>query len=95
MMSAHPDGHRPMDLLERGRHLETLTACLGEVAAGAGRLVFVSGEAGIGKTTLVRRFAEDAHDRAHIAFASCDALSTPGPLGAPRDGRRTTPFAVK
>ena len=38
-----------------GRHmeLEALTGCLADVRKGAQRLIFVSGEAGIGKTALV------------------------------------------
>src|SRR5690349_18767121 len=70
-----------MELLERRPFLESLRGFLDEAAAGQGRMVFVSGEAGIGKTSLVRRFCEEASERARVAIASFDALSTPGPLG--------------
>jgi len=70
-----------MDLLERRQQLDSLAGYLRDASSGSGRLVFVSGEAGIGKTTLVRRFAEDAREQARVAMTSCDALSTPGPLG--------------
>jgi predicted ATPase len=42
-----------MDLLEREPVLAALATALGEVAGGHGRVVLISGEAGIGKTTLV------------------------------------------
>ena len=70
-----------MDLLERRQQLDSLAGYLRDASSGSGRLVFVSGEAGIGKTTLVRRFAQDAREQARVAITSCDALSTPGPLG--------------
>jgi DNA-binding CsgD family transcriptional regulator len=70
-----------MELLERSRFIDALDAFLHEASAGHGRLVFVSGEAGIGKTALVQAFCQMASTRARVALASCDALSTPGPLG--------------
>ncbi len=70
-----------MELLERRPFIESLRGFLGEAAAGQGRMVFVSGEAGIGKTALVRDFCDEARGRARVAVASFDALSTPGPLG--------------
>lgn len=70
-----------MALLERRAHVEALRGYLREAAAGEGRLVFVSGEAGIGKTALITDFCRDAWPSARVALASCDALSTPGPLG--------------
>ncbi|MDX6641399.1 MAG: hypothetical protein QOF12_2410 [Solirubrobacteraceae bacterium] len=54
-----------------------LTAARG----GQGRVALVYGEAGIGKTTLVRRFCEDAGDSAAVLWGACDALFTPRPLG--------------
>jgi predicted ATPase len=46
-----------MRLLERDGLLAQLQAQLDAAISGAGRLVFVEGEAGIGKTTLLRSLA--------------------------------------
>ena len=43
-------------LLERDDALSTLGAAFGAVVAGHGGVALVSGEAGIGKTSLVRAF---------------------------------------
>ena len=70
-----------MDLLERERHVEALDGWLREAAGGQGRLVFLGGEAGVGKTTLVNRFSQLVRDRVRLLRGTCDVLSTPRPLG--------------
>ena len=45
-----------MELLERASFLRMLGAYAGEARGGEGRLVLVSGEAGIGKTVLLEAF---------------------------------------
>lgn len=70
-----------MDLLKRERQLSDLGAHLRQAAAGDGRVVMVGGEAGVGKTALVSHFARYECDAAQVLQASCDALSTPCPLG--------------
>src|SRR6185437_8903182 len=73
----------PLDrLLERDPALAALTALLNDVQAGHGRLVFVSGQAGVGKTTLVRAFAEHNGDRVAVRRGSADNITTPAGLGA-------------
>lgn len=74
-----------MALLERGNELQSLEEHFRQAAAGSGRLVFVSGEAGVGKTALVDEFRRRVADHAPVQTFSCDALSTPRPLGPIRD----------
>jgi DNA-binding CsgD family transcriptional regulator len=69
------------DLLERSAELAALDAHLAAVGEqGRGRLVLVAGEAGIGKTALVRAFCERARP-SRVLWGACDALFTPRPLG--------------
>ena len=70
-----------MKLLEREAFLKDLKGWLTEATAGTGRLVFVAGEAGIGKTVLLRIFAQAVEGIARVAVGACDPLSTPRPLG--------------
>jgi DNA-binding CsgD family transcriptional regulator len=68
-------------LLERGLALERLRTALASAEHGEGRLAFVSGEAGVGKTTLVHRFCEGQLESTRVLVGTCDALFTPRPLG--------------
>ena len=70
-----------MDLLERAADLEVLDSALQEARRGAGSVVLIGGEAGIGKTRLVQSFAHDHRDDARILWGACDDLSTPRTLG--------------
>ncbi|TFH21173.1 MAG: ATP-binding protein, partial [Acidimicrobiales bacterium] len=45
-------------LLERDAQITELVALLDATATSGGRVVLVRGEAGIGKTTLINRFAD-------------------------------------
>ncbi|HET9976485.1 MAG TPA: AAA family ATPase [Burkholderiaceae bacterium] len=73
------------DLVERGEALAALDAALRAVAAEArGRIALVAGEAGIGKTSLLRAFAA-AHPAAPLWWGGCDALQTPHPLAPLHD----------
>lgn len=70
-----------MMLFERDAHLSALSRRLEEAAAGRGGLVFLSGEAGVGKTTLVEAFAAHAGGTTPVSIVSCDSLGMPGPFG--------------
>jgi DNA-binding CsgD family transcriptional regulator len=70
-----------MDLLERDIFLEDLDRLLGQAANGQGHLVFIAGEAGVGKSSLVDEFVSVVRDSARPLRGSCDPLSTPRPLG--------------
>ena len=70
-----------VELLERSAELDALDGHLAAVGGqGRGRLVLVAGEAGIGKTALVRAFCERARP-GRVLWGACDALFTPRPLG--------------
>src|SRR3954452_19023138 len=70
------------ELLERSHHLAFLAEALAAVVDGShGRLVLVRGEAGVGKTVLLRHFCEHEHGAARVLWGSCDALFAPRPLG--------------
>ena len=59
----------------RGGELETLEAHLQEALEGRGRVVLITGEAGIGKTTLVEHFRDQVLSRypeVRFAGAECD-----------------------
>src|SRR6516165_5306046 len=69
-------------LLERSGQLRALGGALAAVAAsGTGRIVLVAGEAGIGKTALLRRFCAGVAGSARVLWAVCEPLFTPRPLG--------------
>jgi predicted ATPase len=69
------------ELLERAAPLSALRQGLDEACAGRGRLLLLAGEAGAGKTALLRRFADDVAGSARVLWGACDPLFTPRPLG--------------
>ncbi|MGH8869673.1 MAG: ATP-binding protein [Actinomycetes bacterium] len=72
-------------LLERTGETQALVTALEDARQGRGRAVLVCGEAGIGKTTLVRTYLAMARDLAHVLTGACDDLMTPRALGPLRD----------
>src|SRR5579863_10312781 len=71
-------------LLERSPELNALELALATVTSGGrGRIALIAGEAGIGKTALLRQFtaAAAAADSARVLWTRCEPLFTPRPLG--------------
>ena len=68
-------------LLEREEFLEALERAHEDVREATGRVILVSGEAGVGKTTLVQRFCAETGDPSRLLAGACDPLFTPRPLG--------------
>src|SRR6478672_1297308 len=72
-------------LLERDGELGVLDAALDSAATGRGSVVLIFGEAGIGKTSLLRTFTARARARARVLSGACDDLMAPRTLGPLRD----------
>jgi DNA-binding CsgD family transcriptional regulator/tetratricopeptide (TPR) repeat protein len=70
------------ELLERAGELSRLGESLEAVQGSSrGHILLVGGEAGVGKTALLRRFCEECREPARILWGACDPLFTPRPLG--------------
>ena len=72
-------------LIERDSQLAELAALAARVEAGRGHILLVSGEAGIGKTSLIRRLISAMPRGWRTALGGCDPLFTPRPLGPVQD----------
>ena len=77
-------------LLEREVELRVLDAALARAVAGTGSVVLLFGEAGIGKTTVLRAFLRAAAGRVRVLAGGCEDLLTPRTLGPIRDIARGT-----
>src|SRR6476660_369344 len=69
-----------MQLIEREGLLTFLQKQFNNVTEEEGHCIFISGEAGIGKTALVKAFCKQQQDNSNIYHGVCDALFTPRPL---------------
>ncbi len=78
------------DLLEREAVLDGLREAFAAARAGRGAVVVVGGEAGAGKTAVVRSFCNEMRGAAEVLWGECDALHTPRPLGPLVDLARAT-----
>ena len=74
-----------MELLERAGELTALADARDAAAHGEGRVALVTGEPGIGKTSLVTSFVRGLEGEARVLWGTCDDLAIPRPLGAVRD----------
>ena len=73
-----------MELVERDAALLSFTRELAALRSGGGHAMLVSGEAGIGKTTLLKAMVERRGD-ATLWWGACDSLETPHPLAPLHD----------
>lgn len=69
-----------MELMERDEFLAELHDRLQEAANGRGSAVFLSGQAGMGKSSLIRHFTNAVAMRSRVLEGRSDPLSTPAPL---------------
>ena len=69
-----------MELIERDGFLAMLQTHFRNIEEGEGRCVLISGEAGIGKTSLINAFCAELKKEYKIYKGTCDALYTPRPL---------------
>jgi DNA-binding CsgD family transcriptional regulator len=72
-------------LLEREDELGWLMAAVEGALGGTGCFVLVAGEAGIGKTSLVRALRAEVADSVTFVSGACEALSVPVPLAPLRE----------
>jgi DNA-binding CsgD family transcriptional regulator len=68
-------------LLERESVLAELARLTRSVRAGEGRVVLLRGEAGVGKTAVISRFASGLDRSVRVLVGWCDPLVTPRPMG--------------
>jgi DNA-binding CsgD family transcriptional regulator/tetratricopeptide (TPR) repeat protein len=71
----------PQHLIERDDLLALLKELLCEALGGSGRLVFVGGEAGVGKSALAAALAGAAQGQV-VRRGCCDNITTAEPLGS-------------
>lgn len=84
------DGHRP--IVGREQERTQLRHLLGTAISGKGRLVLISGEAGIGKTTIIEALAREAAELdALVLNGGCYDLTTTPPYGPWLEALRTYP----
>lgn len=74
-----------MAFVEREHPLEDLQRAFDKAVSGEGNTVFVQGEAGIGKSSLVKQFLEHVRHRSVQLIGHCDDLFSSRPLGPLHD----------
>ena len=77
-------------LLERGDAIATFTMAVDRAVDGQGATMLVTGEAGIGKTSVVRACLETLDEQVQVLAGGCDDLLAPRTLGPLRDAVRGT-----
>jgi ATP/maltotriose-dependent transcriptional regulator MalT len=79
------------ELLERFDTLDTLDQALRSARDGHGRVVLLTGEAGIGKSSVLRTFRRSIPRDVRVLTGGCDDLLTPRALGPLRDAAAADP----
>ena len=69
-----------MKLIERDEFLAAMHERFQQLTLGEGHCVFIAGEAGIGKTSLVKAFLKQVEQECIAYIGTCDSLFTPRPL---------------
>lgn len=69
-----------MTLLERQPYLKQLESALEQAKQGHGSVLCLSGEAGVGKTSLAQHFLTSLPETVPRTSGACDSLTTPRPL---------------
>ena len=72
---------RGVELLERDALIAELRQAVTDAARGEGLVVVLEGEAGIGKSSVLRALARSGGSGHRWLWGACDALTTPRPLG--------------
>ena len=72
-------------IVEREAELSALAGTVGSAARGEGSVVLISGEAGIGKSSLVEAVRAQLPAEGRMLVGYCDDLATPRTLGPFRD----------
>jgi DNA-binding NarL/FixJ family response regulator len=83
-VTGYPEENSDVTLLERESQLGSLLQYADEARHRTGRLVLISGEAGVGKTSLLEEVQHGLPD-ATWAWGACDGLFTPRPLAPVHD----------
>jgi DNA-binding CsgD family transcriptional regulator/tetratricopeptide (TPR) repeat protein len=79
----------PPRLLERGEQLAALHDLLRAAVGGHGHVAVVRGDAGAGKTVLLRQFMREIPGDMPAAIGYCDGIATPRPLSPIHDLARS------
>ena len=80
-MNTSAQSDSPRVLLERQAPLEQIGVAWNDSASGCGKTVLISGEAGVGKTTLIEAFVANLADDVPVFRGGCEALFAARPLG--------------
>jgi DNA-binding CsgD family transcriptional regulator/tetratricopeptide (TPR) repeat protein len=84
-----------MDLVERDELIEQLWDQTTKAHRDGGRLAFIAGAAGVGKTSVVRELAARSRGRFETLWGVCDDLATPRALGPLHDMALSSPVVSR